>query len=106
MYPPSVGPRVGPTITPTPKIAIAVPNSSRGNTSYRIACEVESRAPPPNPWMIRQNTSAMRECALPQKNDATTKIAIHLAKQHRPPKYPDSQPVLGRMATLPTLPPR
>jgi len=26
--------------------------------------------------MIRQKTSATRECALPQKNDATTKIAI------------------------------
>src|SRR2546422_625068 len=71
-----VGVMVGPTLTPTPKIAIAVPYSSRGNSSYRIACEVESSAPPPNPWMIRQNTSAMSECALPQKNDETTKIAI------------------------------
>ena len=67
-------------MTPTPKIAMAVPYSSRGNSSYRIACDVESSAPPPRPCTIRQNTSASSECALPQKNEETTKIAIDPAK--------------------------
>ena len=80
MYPPRVGPSVGPTMTPTPKIAIAVPYSSRGNSSYRIACEVESSAPPPTPCTMRQNTSDPSECALPQKNDARTNSAIDAAK--------------------------
>ncbi len=59
---------------------MAVPYSVRGNSSYRMACEVESSAPPPKPWMIRQNTSAASEWALPQKNEAMTKIAIEPAK--------------------------
>ncbi len=80
IQPPTVGPSVGPTITPTPKIAIAVPNSSRGNSSYRMACDVDSSAPPPNPWMMRQKTSAPSVPALPHMNDATVKSAIEPAK--------------------------
>ena len=67
-------------MTPTPKIAIAVPTSSRGNASYRIACAVESSAPPPSPCTTRQNTSASSEWELPQKNDAMVNSAIDPAK--------------------------
>ena len=73
IHPPSVGPRVGPTMTPIPKMAMAVPASSRGKTSNRMACAVEISAPPPMPWTMRQNTRLSSVPALPQKYDATVK---------------------------------
>ncbi len=45
-----------------------------------MACEVESSAPPPSPWMMRQTTRDASECALPQKNDDITNNAIEPAK--------------------------
>src|SRR5438105_13038835 len=103
IQPPTVGPSVGPTITPTPKIAIAVPYSSRGNSSYRIACDVESSAPPPRPWMIRQNTSAPSAPALPHMNDAIVERAIEPAQYRRRPKYAESHTVIGSTITLATM---
>jgi hypothetical protein len=67
-------------MTPTPKIAIAAAYSSRGNTSNSVACAVESSAPPPRPWMMRQVTISASVCALPQKTEATVKRAIEKAK--------------------------
>ena len=65
---------------PMPKMAIACPYSCGGKTSYRMACDVDSSAPPPSPWMIRQKISWLRVCELPQKNEASVKIAIEPAK--------------------------
>src|SRR5437899_6086197 len=90
-------------MTPTPKIAMAVPYSSRGNSSYRIACDVESSAPPPSPCTMRQNTSAGSVPALPQKNDAIVNNTIDPAKYCRRPKYADSHPVIGKTITLATI---
>ena len=67
-------------MTPTPKIAIAVPYSDGGNTSYSTAWAVASSAPPPRPCSTRQNTSSTSECELPQKNDAIVNSAIEPAK--------------------------
>src|SRR5690242_12389783 len=103
MYPPSVGPRAGPTITPMPKMAMAVPYSDFGNSSYRMAWDVESRAPPPMPWMIRQTINSVSECEFPHRNDAMVKMAMELAKYRRRPKYADNHPVIGSTMTLATM---
>ncbi len=71
---------VGPTITPSPKSAIAVPASLRGNDSNSTACETVISAPPPRPWMIRQKTSADRECEAPQRKLAMVKRMIEPTK--------------------------
>ena len=76
IQPPSVGPRVGPTMTPTPKIAVAAPRSSNGKTSKRIAWAVEMSAPPPIPCRTREPTRVSRVWALPQKKDAVVKRMI------------------------------
>ena len=64
---------------------------------------MESSAPPPSPWMMRQNTSAPSEPALPHMNDAIVKRAIEPAKYRRRPKYADSHPVMGSTITLATM---
>ena len=58
---------VGPTITPRPKSAIAMPASSGGKVSSRTACETVMSAPPPTPCTTRQKMSSPSECAAPQK---------------------------------------
>ena len=100
MKPPSVGPIVGPTMTPTPNIAWPMPTSFGGNASKSVACAVERSAPPPSPCTTRQNTRPPSEPAAPQKNDATTKSAIEPVRYRRRPKQPDSQPDIGMTMTF------
>ena len=80
IQPPSVGPTVGPTTTPRPNRPLARPSSSGGKVSTRIACEVESMAPPPAPWMKRKITSSQRLVAWPQKNEAMVNRMIEPTK--------------------------
>ena len=78
IQPPRVGPSVGPMNTPTPKRAEAKPRCSRVKVSKRMAWEVESRAPPPMPWMKRKATSCQMLWAWPQAIEATVKRRIEL----------------------------
>jgi len=71
---------VGPTMTPTPNSAIAVPASSGGNASNSTAWETVISAPPPMPCTMRQKMSAPSECDAPQKNDATVNTTIDPTK--------------------------
>src|SRR5579884_2890562 len=100
MYPPSVGPIVGPTMTPMPNIAWPMPISCGGNDSKSVACDVESSAPPPSPCNTRQNTRPPSDVAAPQKNDAVTNSAIEPARYRLRPKYADSQPDIGITMTF------
>ena len=80
MNPPSVGPSVGPTMMPTPNIACPIAISLGGNDSQSVAWAVESSAPPPSPWMTRQNTSASSDREAPQKNEASTNSPIEAVR--------------------------
>ena len=100
IQPPNVGPTVGPTMTPTPNIAWPMPTSCGGNASKRVACAVESNAPPPIPWTTRQNTRKPNELAAPQKNEASTKSKIEPVRYRLRPKYADSHPEIGITMTL------
>ncbi len=78
--PPSVGPRAGPIIAPTPKIACPTPCFEGGKDSTRIAWAVAIRAPPPSPWTIRQKISASTVWDAPHIADAAVKIRIEVTK--------------------------
>ena len=67
---------VGPMNTPMPNRAEAKPRCSRVKVSKRIACEVESRAPPPIPWMKRKATSSQMLWAWPQAIEAAVNSRI------------------------------
>ena len=86
MYPPSVGPIVGPTMTPTPNIACPMPTSRGGNASNSVDCAVESSAPPPRPCTTRQKIRPPNEVADPQKNDAATNTRIDPVRYRLRPK--------------------
>ena len=87
-------------MTPTPNIAWPMPISCGGKASKRVACAVDSSAPPPIPWITRQNTSKPNECAAPQKNDAATKSRIDPVKYRLRPKYADNHPEIGMTMTF------
>ena len=67
-------------MTPRPKIAMAWPYSSRGNTSYSVACAVDSSAPPPRPCRMRNTTSSVSVCELPHRMLEIVNSAIEPAK--------------------------
>src|SRR5690242_17693657 len=100
MNPPSVGPMVGPTITPTPNIAWPMPTSWGGNASQSVDCAVERSAPPPSPWMMRQNTSDQSVVDAPQNIDATMNSAIEAVRYRRLPKYAESHDDIGITMTF------
>ncbi len=58
--PPSVGPRIGPTMMPAPQIAIAWPCFSRGLMSSRTACDSGTSAAPKTPCSRRKSTISVR----------------------------------------------
>ena len=70
---------VGPTITPTPNIAIAVPISSAESLEQRRLRRGEQRTAA-DPLNVRQKMSAASERDAPQKNEATTNSTIDPAK--------------------------
>ena len=71
MNPPSVGPTIGPKMTPTPNSAIALPCSCRGNDSSRIACDIGTMAPPARPCSTRIAISMGSDTAAPEPIDAS-----------------------------------
>ncbi len=51
--PPSIRPRKEPPTAAMPLIPIALPRSSAGNASVRIAVELANSSAPPTPWKTR-----------------------------------------------------
>jgi hypothetical protein len=78
--PPRVGPRLGPIIAPTPKIAWPTPCRDGGKLSTRIVWAVASNAPPPSPCTMRQTTSSVTLVERPHSRDAPVKIRIDVVK--------------------------
>jgi hypothetical protein len=76
IQPPSVGPIVGPTKRPIEKSEAAKPRWPTVNVSKRIACEVDSSAPPPIPWRNLKATSSQMLWAFPQATDAAVNRRI------------------------------
>ena len=93
--PPSVGPRIGPTITPIPQIAIAWPCFSRGLMSSRIDCDSGTSAAPNTPCSRRAPTICTSVSASPHSADATVKPAIDTISSRFTLSRSDSQPVSG-----------
>src|SRR5258708_22944481 len=73
IQPPSHGPMVGATTTAIPYTAKAMPRFSSENVSFKIACSLGCKPPPPTPCKIRKNTSTPRLGAKPHKNELTLK---------------------------------
>jgi hypothetical protein len=69
--PPRVGPNAGARTVPTPNSPIAVPCSSGGKLSRRMACETVIITPPPAPWMARKRIMTGIVRARPHAMDAT-----------------------------------
>ena len=76
IQPPSVGPRIGATITPMPKAAIAWPRLCGGKLSSRMAWEIGTIAPPPMPCSTRATMSQGRLVAMPQSTEVSVKSAM------------------------------
>jgi len=76
------------------------PCCSRGKISRRVACAVERRAAPPDPWMIRQRTSSGSEVEIPHRNDAMMNRMMDPARYRLRPNRDESQAVIGRTITL------
>src|SRR5260370_8088587 len=77
IQPPSHGPMVGATTTAIPYTAKAMPRFSSENVSFKIACSLGCKPPPPTPCKIRKNTSTPRLGAKPHKTNPTVTHATH-----------------------------
>ena len=77
IQPPSQGPIVGATTTAMPYTAKAMPRFSSGKVSFRMACSLGCKPPPPAPCRIRNSTSTLRLGASPHKNELTVNSATH-----------------------------
>src|SRR5258707_6564808 len=75
IQPASHGPMVGATTTAIPYTAKAMPRFSSENVSFKIACSLGCKPPPPTPCKIRKNTSTPRLGAKPHKNELTVNKA-------------------------------
>ena len=78
MNPPSVGPRVGATMTATPYRAKAWPRCSGAKLSARIDCSLGARPPPPIPCRIRNVISHPSEGASPQSSELAPKTPTQI----------------------------
>ena len=67
IYPPTTGPKVGPSTIPIPNNPEAIPLSFGSKASNKMAWEVDNKAPPPIPCINRQNTNSQSESEFPQK---------------------------------------
>src|SRR6266536_1809172 len=74
--PPTVGPNVGPSTNPIPNQPEAIGLSCGSNASNKIACEVESNAPPPTPCINRHATISTRPVDCAHIYDANVKMII------------------------------
>src|SRR5260370_34952014 len=88
IQPPSHGPIVGATTTAIPYTAKAIPRFSRENVSFKIACSLGCKPPPPAPCRMRNSTSTPRLGAKPHRNELTVNNATQeMEKQLRPSKH-------------------
>jgi len=101
--PPSAGPRIGPTVTPTPHIAIAEPCFSRGQVSSRTACDSGTSAAPNTPWSSRNSTISVSEPASPHSTEAAVKPTTEARNRRLRPNRAASQPVGGVMIAAATM---
>ncbi len=93
--PPSGGPRIGPTITPMPHIAIAAPCFSRGYTSSKVDCDSGTSDAPNKPCNRRKPTISPIVVAMPHSTEAIVNPAIAISSRRRRPMIEASQPVAG-----------
>src|SRR6267143_3046338 len=75
IHPPSQGPMVGATTTAIPYTANAMPRFSSENVSFKMACSLGCKPPPPTPCKMRNSTSTPRLGANPHKNELTVNTA-------------------------------
>src|SRR2546430_17512205 len=78
IHPPSHGPIVGATTTAIPYTANAMPRFSSGNVSFKIACSLGCKPPPPAPCRILNSTSTPRLGASPHRNELTVNSATQI----------------------------
>src|SRR5262245_54131328 len=79
-----------------------MPRFSSGNVSFRIACSLGCKPPPPTPCKMRKKTSTPRLGARPQRNELTVnKATHHMYKALRPSNH-ENQPESGRTIALET----
>ncbi len=101
--PPSIGPRIGPTMMPAPQIAIACPTFCGGLMSSSTACDSGTRAAPNTPCSSRAATIPPSEVAMPHSAEATVKPTIETMKTLRRPQREHSQPVSGKAMAEATM---
>ena len=100
IQPPSVGPRMGATMTPMEKAAMAAPRRAGGKLSMRTACAMGWSAPPPAPWSTRARISISRLVAAPHAADAAVKNSVQVRRTRLRPKRLPSQAVMGSTMAL------
>ena len=71
IQPPMMGPRIGPTMAPMPKIAIATPCCFGGNASSRMDWLTGTSPPPAIPCITRKKIRLGRLQAEPQRKELT-----------------------------------
>ncbi len=98
-----VGPRIGPSITPTPHSAIAVPCWRLGKVSSVIAWESGTSGAPNMPWQVRQRISSGSEEARPHKSVLTVKPITAPTSRRLRPRRAASQPVGGVAIAVATM---
>ena len=101
--PPSVGPRIGPSITPTPQTAIAAVCFSRGQVSSSTACASGTRNAPKAPCSTRNSTSWPSVPAAPHSIEATVKPITDARNRRRRPKRSARKPVSGMQIAVDTM---
>jgi len=98
-----VGPRIGPSITPIPQNAVAVPCCSLGKVSRVIAWESGTSGAPNSPCKVRHRISSGSEVARPHSTVLTVKPNIAASSRRLRPKRPASQPVGGVAIAVATM---
>jgi hypothetical protein len=83
--PPRIRPRNEPPIAAMPLIPIALPRSSRGNASVRMAVELANRNAPPTPWNTRMMMIHNAPCV--PVNQVTERRIEKIVKMAKPRLY-------------------
>src|SRR2546425_3090495 len=96
--PPKTSPRTDPAEIATALVPSAVPLSSKGNASVRIAVLLEKRRAAPSPWTILKTTSCVPDCDRLQSAEATVKTANPRVKSLTLPNMSLSLPKLTKTA--------
>ena len=90
-----MGPNIGPTMTPTPQIAIAEPCFSGGLISNKTTWDNGTRAAPNTPCRSRAATISSSEFDIPQSTEASVKPLMDAKNMFLCPKRSTNQPVSG-----------